>query len=53
MSLIDTIIKQIESLDYLVAERIEGEIRVMVAEPIVPIDPQKAWAEAVAADGAD
>lgn len=58
MALTDSIIKQIESLDYLVAERDEGETRVIVAEPMVSIDPLKArgprrFRQMVRIDGTD
>jgi hypothetical protein len=57
MALIDAIIKQIESLNYLIAERNEGETRVIVAEPLVPIDPAargpKRFRQMVRIDGND
>ncbi len=38
MTSIESIVKHIESLDFIVVERNEGETRVILAEPMVSID---------------
>jgi hypothetical protein len=57
MGLTASILKQIEQLGYLTAELNEGESRVIVAEPMVSIDPEnrgpKRFRQMVRIDGTD